>query len=276
MTARAQPNNSSYGFRLFLHRCVGTLGETGELPPDRYLDFLCLAATQVVERKIERLIVNLPPRHLKTVAMSISLIAWELAQHPATRILVICHSDALARSIAGAVRKVLEARWFTERFATRIAKGEDRRGDFRTKQGGGLFAISTFGGVTGWGGEMIVIDDPSDIADAGSTDRLEAVNERFDTTIRNRLNNQKEGSIVVVQHRLHRRDLSGHLLEEGGWKNLALPFLADEAETITFEGEVWHRPAGNCFGPARSQPSRWTRSARPAILRPSTSSGQAG
>jgi predicted phage terminase large subunit-like protein len=243
METTMPPREDKRAFRFFLHICAETL-DGSKLAGDRYLDFFCVAATQVVAKKADRLIVNVPPRHLKTVTISIALAAWELAHRPSTRILVVCHSDALARYIASAIRKILDAPWYRKEFATRVAKGEDRRGDFQTVQGGGLFAISTFGGITGWGGDLIIIDDTSDIDDARSPEKLAAVNERFNSTIRGRLNNPETGRIVVVQHRLHPNDLSGHLLDQGGWTHLALPLLAEEDTVIEFFDEVWHRPAG--------------------------------
>jgi hypothetical protein len=214
-------------FEVFLRAAAMELSGL-EISDDFYVALLCYAASRVVRRRVRRLIVNMPPRHLKTLVMSIVLAAWELALRPRTSILIISHSEALALRIATDIRRILNAPWFKAKYSTVVVKGDDRRGDFRTTAGGGVRAMAIFGGVTGHGADLLIVDDPSEIGDARFPDRFEAVNERFDSALRTRLNNPAEDRIVVVQHRLGCNDLSDHLLGEGDWDHLCLPFIAEE------------------------------------------------
>jgi predicted phage terminase large subunit-like protein len=237
-------------FEVFLR--LGALEIYGlEISIDAYLLLLCLAASRIVRRKLRRLICNLPPRHLKTLTLSIALAAWELAHSPTTLILVICHTEDLANDIASKVRMILQAAWFRKRYpTTEIEHGMNRADNFRTTAGGGVRALSFSGKITGYGGQLIIIDDPSDIDDAGAIAKLDFVNDRYENTISNRLNNAKDDRIVVVQHRLHQDDLSGHLLaSDGGWTHLVLPFIAEADQTIEFEGAIWPRRAGELLRP---------------------------
>ena len=116
-------------------------------------------------------------------------------------------------------------------------------------------AISIHGGITGFAADLIIVDDPTDIGDAGSPEKLEKVNDRFDRIIRTRLKNQATGRMVVIQQRLHPHDLSGHLLEEGGWQHLSLPFLAEQDEDFEFLGKRWQRRAGELLWQAAYPPA---------------------
>ena len=223
-------------FKLFVYRVAMTLNAALELPSTPHLDLLYWIIAQVVEGSLPKTLLNLPPKHFKSLIASISLAAYELALRPHSSILIVCHSDRLAIEIATAIRRIVEAGWYKARYPTRIAKDEDRREDFKTTAGGGVRAISIHGGITGFAADLIIVDDPTDIGDAGSPEKLEKVNDRFDRIIRTRLKNQATGRMVVIQQRLHPHDLSGHLLEEGGWQHLSLPFLAEQDEDFEFSG----------------------------------------
>lgn len=241
--AKPQINHAASVFRILLGLCGQILGV--EISEDIYIEILCLAASRLGRRKLRRLIVNLPPRHLKTLTFSIALAVYELAHSPASKILIICHSEDLAHDIAAKIRMVLRSPLFQQFYPTRIAQGHDRHGDFKTTAGGELRAISIHSKIAGYGANLIIVDDPSDIADARDPDKFEDVNRIFQSSILSRLDNRKHDRVVVVQHRLHANDLSGHLLARRGWYHLALPFRAEQDETLEFFGYRWERQAGS-------------------------------
>jgi hypothetical protein len=187
----------------FCRRAFETLSGGEQLSKDPYVDVICAQLEKVCDGKVTRLILNLPPRHGKTFLASICLAAWELAHHPSHHVMIVCYGEDLAEMIAYAVREILRTTWFQATFSCRIAKDRSRATDFQTKDGGGLFATSIGGSITGRGADLIIVDDPSKIQDAGSREQLERVNQSFDSTIVSRLNNQKQGRIVVVAHRIH-------------------------------------------------------------------------
>jgi hypothetical protein len=83
--------------------------------------------------------------------------------------------------------------------------------DFATVQGGGVYAASVGGALSGRGGDIIIFDDPLNIDDANNLDQIERVNRRFDSLVMSRLDNPKTGKAVIIAHRLHPDDLSGHV-----------------------------------------------------------------
>jgi predicted phage terminase large subunit-like protein len=108
--------------------------------------------------------------------------------------------------------------------------------------------------LTGRGGDIFIIDDPTKANDANSQVALQASNEWFRNTALSRLNDQSKSLVVVTQQRLHSDDLSGVLIERG-WPSLVIPAIATEAQEYALsDGEVYHRPAGELLQPDRDRP----------------------
>ena len=101
-----------------------------------------------------------------------------------------------------------------------------------TTAGGGRYATSVGGTLTGRGADLIVIDDPLKAEDAASEVSRKRAIEWYGGTLVSRLNDKKSGAIVVVMQRLHENDLAGHLLAQGGWEHLDLPSIAVENRSI--------------------------------------------
>jgi predicted phage terminase large subunit-like protein len=224
-------------------------GKTMEDEPFLWLVAHALEGVSVGDTR--RLVLNLPPRHYKTFLGSICLPAWVLAHDPAAKILLLSYGQELADKTAYSIRAILKMDWFKKSFlGTRLAKDRGRVSDFLTTKGGGVRSISVEGGVTGQGADFIIIDDPSEIKDHAHELKLERIAELFDSEIRTRLNNPKVGRIVLSMHRLNENDLAGHVLQEKGWKKLALPFIAMRARDYDLGTRVWHRRKGDLLRPS--------------------------
>lgn len=219
-----------------------------ELGDDPYCAYVCRMLAKV-RNPGARIVLNMPPRHLKTYLASIFLPAWLLAWNPAERIIIVTYSEQLALHIAYQVRKILQSRWYMAYFATRVADDRTRVADFATTAGGGVYAVSAEGSITGRGASTIIFDDPINIDEANNLDQLEKVSERFDTVIMSRLDNPKTGRVVISAHRLHQQDLSRHVLETGEWELIALPFIAPKDQDYDFGTRVWQRKKGELLRP---------------------------
>ncbi len=131
-----------------------------------------------------------------------------------------------------------------------MAKNRTKVMDFVTDAGGGVRSLSIHGGVTGLGADFIIIDDPVQIKDCDNARHLEYVNELFDNEIATRLDNPKNGAIVILAHRIAEDDLSGHVLRQGGWKLLKLPLIAPRSRTYQLaDGREWYRRKGELLRP---------------------------
>jgi hypothetical protein len=220
------------------------------LVPAPYVELLTQALSDVAFGKELRLIINLPPRDLKSVIASIAFPAWLLGNDPTKRIAVISHSQSLATDLAIRCHRITEAGWYRDIFPTmRLAADRNRTLDFETEQGGGRFAASMDTGVTGRGFDIIIIDDPLSAQDARSEAARDSVIQAYEAMLASRLDNPARGAVIVVQQRLHENDLSGHLLSKGGWCHLSLPLVADETTTFQLASGLWVRHAGVAMPP---------------------------
>jgi predicted phage terminase large subunit-like protein len=236
----------------FLQCAFGVLEPGNRFMPAAYLELLCAALMQVDARAVKRLIINTPPRHLKSFVTSVVFPAWLLMRDPKTKIAVICHSDMLANDLASKCKRLIESDEYRQIAPqVQIRQDRDRRMDFETTRGGGVYFASIASGITGRGFDHIILDDPIAANDAQSAAERDRVQQAFDDMISSRLDEPARGTITVVQQRLHEADLSGYFLSKGGWDILCLPLVAEEEETYKFGNYEWRRPAGDVLLPER-------------------------
>jgi predicted phage terminase large subunit-like protein len=219
-----------------------------ELGREPYIGYLCHKISEV-KANGARLVINLPPRHLKTTIGSVGLSAWLLGLNPAEKILIVTYSAQLATEIGYRIRQVIRSGWYREHFATRLAPDRTSVTDFGTTAGGGVYAASIDGSFIGRGATVIIFDDPLDMDDASNDEKRDKVNRRFDTAIMSRLNDPTTGRVIVNAHRLHEHDLSGFVLKTGGWSLVGLPFIAPQDASYQFGTRLWHRKAGELLRP---------------------------
>jgi predicted phage terminase large subunit-like protein len=162
--------------------------------------------------------------------------------------MVIAGNEKLVTHIVSQTRKIVLSPWYKQISGIKLERSKVL--DFATTAGGGVVAFSIDGSITGRGAELIIADDLVDVKDASNVERLEEVNERFHTLVQSRLNNAKQGCIVVIAHRLHPKDLSGSLLKARRRHHIALPMIATEDKTYWTGHRFWHRKAGELLRPA--------------------------
>lgn len=201
---------------------------------------ICDKLNDVLTGKTRRLIINIAPRYSKSELVSRNFIAMGLAINPAVKFILLSYSGDLALGNSVAVKDIVKSEDYQRLFGVEIAVGTDTKSQWNTTKGGGLYATSSLGQVTGFGagaienegdewqfGGAIVIDDPIKPADALSDNNREAVNLHFETTIRNRVNSRNTPIIIIMQ-RLHEHDLCGYLmeLEPDEWEVLSVPCIS--------------------------------------------------
>jgi hypothetical protein len=237
----------------FIARTFDTLCPGETYTPSWHIDALAWHLSQARAGRQLRLILNLPPRSLKSLAASIALPAWLLGHDPTLRIIAVSYSDDLARKHARDFRIVVEAPWYRSMFpAMRVNPRKNTETETTTTRHGFRLATSIGGTLTGRGGSVILIDDPIKPADGESEAERRRVNDWYDTTLFSRLDDKGAGAVVVVMQRLHEDDLTGHLLAKGGFDLLRLASIAGEAEELPIgPGRVHRRAAGEPLQPGR-------------------------
>jgi predicted phage terminase large subunit-like protein len=112
----------------------------------------------------------------------------------------------------------------------------------------GRFTVSLGGAATGFGADLIIIDDLMKAQDAASALERQRVKDYYEQTLLSRLNNKSQGRVIVIQQRLHEDDLPGYLLETGQFEHLNLRSIAVEDETIPLgSGKVKRRCRGEAL-----------------------------
>jgi predicted phage terminase large subunit-like protein len=218
-----------------------------------HLDALAYRLERIQQGETRRLLVNLPPRNAKSKTTSVAWVAWMLGIDPTLNFVCVSYSGELAGKMARDCRAIMESSWYREIFpGTVISKTRSAAWDFETTRGGGRLATSVGGTLTGRGGDIIILDDVIKPEDAYSDSVRDSTNEWFRSTLASRLNDKLTGAIICVMQRLHEYDLSGMLLESGGWDHLSLPAIATSDETIMLaRGGVHRRYEGDVLHPDR-------------------------
>ena len=190
-------------------------------------------------RKIDRLMISVPPRTGKSELAAKSYPAFALGHRPDMEIIIASAGGDLSRDVGWSIRNIVKSRAYKAVFpGVTLEPDVQAAGRWRTRQGGSLFSIGVGSDVMGRGADLMVIDDAyGTLEDALSETVRERVWRWFTGTLLNRLN--PGGAIVVIGHRMHEDDLQGRLLEqmkagEGAdpWTVVRLPALAEEDDPL--------------------------------------------
>ena len=243
-------------FGAFTYQAYEALNPGQPLIPNWHIDAICHRVQQMVTGDArKRLILNLPPRTLKSFIASVALPAWLLGRNPSTRIICASYSDELSTKFSRDCRALLETLFYKRVFpGTKLNPRKASEGEFETTKRGYRLATSVGGTLTGRGGEVLIVDDPIKANEAESEVARKAAIEWFRTTALSRLDDPAASLVCVAMQRLHVDDVSGILIEQG-WPKLVLPAIAVEAADYEIGvGEVHHRPAGQLLQPDRDSP----------------------
>jgi predicted phage terminase large subunit-like protein len=236
----------------FLHYSQRTLEPEKPFFQNWHIHAVLYHLEQVRLGNIRRSIINCPPRTLKSRMASVAFPARVLGLDPGRKIFGISYSHELAEQHAGDFHIVVQSGWYRRAFPLmRIRRHADS--NFFTTRGGFRRTTSINGTLTGLGGDIFIIDDATNSADAHSETVRGNANKWYGRTLRGRLDDQT-GSIVIVMQRLHANDLTGYLLEQfpEGWTVLSLPAIAERDEIIPIgDGKFYHRKAGEPLHPQR-------------------------
>ena len=240
---------------MFATRCFYDLNPQTEFAMNWHLEVIAAKLTAVREGKIRRLIINLPPRHLKSLMASIAFPAWCLGYDPSAQILCVSYAQDLSDKLARDCRGIMTSPWYRQIFPTRLAAYRQAVQEFITTRQGYRLATSTGGVLTGRGADIILIDDPLKPEEALSEAQCKACNEWYDHTLYSRLSDKRHGAVVIIMQRLHEDDLVGHVLAQEHWEILSFPAIAETEEPHQIE-MIWGprcfaRRCGEALHPSR-------------------------
>ena len=189
-----------------------------------HVDAICSHLQAVTDGRIPNLIINVPPRHAKSLLTAVFWPAWVWIDHPESRWLFSSYREDLATRDSVKCRRLIESPWYQQRWGDRYQMVEDQNQKHRFENNRtGYRVVVPMSGGTGEGGDYVVVDDPHSVEQAESdTARIAAI-DWWNGTMSTRLNDHSNGHKIVIQQRLHELDLTGDLLMRGGYEHLCLP-----------------------------------------------------
>lgn len=200
-------------------------------------ELICNALEKVVSGETKNLIINMPPRYGKTEIAVVNLMAWGLANNPASKFIHLSYSAGLAMDNSAQVRDVTAHEAYQELWGLKVRTDTDAKSLWKTEQGGGVYAAPAGGSITGFGAGAvdskvfsgaIVIDDPIKPDDAYSDIEREKINNRLLSTIMSR-RNSRDTPIILIMQRVHEEDMTGFILSGAtgeDWEQLKIPALS--------------------------------------------------
>jgi hypothetical protein len=244
-------------FEEFIARSFSELNPGEHYMPNWHIRVIAQALEEVRSGKIKRLIINVPPRSLKSIATSVAFSAWLLGHDPSKKIICASYSQDRADKHAEDTRTVMGSDFCQRLFpSTRLTPSRRSVSQLTTTGRGSRLATSVGGSITGHGADIVIIDDPIKSGDAFSPDQLQKVNDWYTDSVPSRLNNIGDGAIIIVMQRFHEHDLVEYVQRKEQWKVLSLPAIAAEDESYAIRSpygtERQTRNIGQALHPERA------------------------
>jgi predicted phage terminase large subunit-like protein len=220
-----------------------------------HLEVIAQEVAALARGETKRLILNVPPRSLKSLICSVALPAFLLGHNPGCKIIAVSYAASLAETFSRQTRTILQHPLYRALFpATRLADKQSAQ-TLTTTAGGARIATSIEGSITGMGADVIIVDDPQQPSQVPSEAERARLAQVLDGSLHSRLNSKAEGRILLVMQRLHEEDAVGHLEGKGTWRKLSLPAIAEEDEIHVIVTPWGRRPvvrkAGEVLHPER-------------------------
>lgn len=237
------------------------LEPTTDLEDNWHVEYLCDELQDAVERiargeqKPFDIIINIPPRTLKSSIVTVTLNAWAWTRWPHLKFIATSYGADLAISLALKTRRLIESPWYHENWGDKVKLTDDQntKGLYETEAGGMRKSVGVGGAITGSGGDVLIVDDPINPLKAHSEVELKNCITWFKETLYSRLNNQKVGLRIIIMQRLHQEDLTGYVLENQPdlWKHICIPVSSDYEIK---PGELAEKYQAGLFFPSRFNP----------------------
>ena len=238
----------------FIRKVFETLCPGEEFLENWHIEAVAWHLERCLAGDINRLIITMPPRNLKSMCASVAFPVWLLGRDPTCHVICVSYSEDLANAFSLARRKFIQTSLYSKVFPqTHIDKAKNTESEFHTTKGGSCLATSVGGTLTGRGANFFIIDDPIKAEDGASEAARNRTNNWFANTAYSRLNNKDEDVIIIVMQRVHQDDLAGFVQDLDDWTVLDLPAIApDDDEKVPISDDyVFCRKRGEALHPER-------------------------
>ncbi len=169
---------------------------------------------ECLKGNVRKLVINVPPGFMKTLICSILFPAWAWAKYPYKKFFCLTYSGQLSTEQSADCRRIIRSEEYQKLWGHKfsIRKDADAKRIFANDKGGKRVCSSVNGVVTGVRGDILILDDPNNVKASESDVIREATNNTFDNAITSRVNDRTKYCMIIIQQRVHSRDLTGHIL----------------------------------------------------------------
>lgn len=205
-----------------------------------HIGLICEYLEAVSSGDLLRLAINVPPRHMKSILVTVDFPAWEWTFRPSLKFFCGSYVAALSTQHSVACRRLIESDWYQKRWGhiCRLMPDQNEKTRYETTSMGSRLAVQV-GTGTGASADRVILDDPNNAEEVESDAARERTIDWFRSTASQRLNDAKTSAIVIVMQRLHERDLCGYVLNElGGFTHLCLPAEYEPRVIVDLNGAV--------------------------------------
>lgn len=197
-----------------------------------HVEEICKKLMRIVKGEQLNLIISMQPRAGKSMLIAEHFPAFFLGHHPEKDIILTGYSSDIAKKYSTTVRDVYE-KYVSELNGVKFSKDTNAKDEFKTTKGGILKASGIQATLTGYGGDLIIVDDPiKSIKESKSAATRQAVWEGFQANVWSR--RSPTASVIIIQTRWHEDDLVGRILQDkeisSKFEQLIYPALSDEYE----------------------------------------------
>ncbi len=193
--------------------------------PNWHIDAISEHLEALTDLRIRRLLITMPPRHMKSLLASVIWPAWLWTFRPWLRMLYASyHADLTVRDTVR-TRRLIRSPWYQANFGHvyRLTSDQNEKSRYENSLTGVRLATSTEGMGTGEGGDVIVYDDPHNVKKSESEAERKSTITFWDESMSTRGNTPTNTVWAVIMQRSHEGDLAGHLIQGGEYVHLCLP-----------------------------------------------------
>jgi phage terminase large subunit-like protein len=211
-----------------------------------HIDVICAHLEAVSAGEIRRLLINVPPGHMKSLLVSVFWPAWVWAHLPEWRVLCASSGLSLATRDSGKCKDLITSPWYQYAFRPKwqIKRDSKAKASYQNDRYGLRHAVSVGAATTGFRGNALLIDDPLQVMQAYSDPARQESVDWVDKAAASRLADPRHDAIVIIMQRVHWEDPAGHVLRQtkDKYEHVSLPSYFEKASafrTVLADTERW-------------------------------------
>ena len=233
-------------FHVFAQRAFRILEPGNNFQDEWFLDCICEHLEASFRGELPWLIINMPPRVLKSAMVAQLYVAWVLGKEPEHQFIGASYAHTLAEKNVVRTRQIMSDAWYQQCFPrTRISQDQNQKDYFTTTLSGQYKGTGIGGTITGFGCKTLLCDDILNPQEGASDVIRTNTNNEMRSTLFSRFNDRATARFIMIMQRIHQDDPTGNLLENGRYHLLKLPAETNNKIFIELGKKTWGMEPGD-------------------------------